>query len=268
MEDPSIQRLSLGGIRMDALRESDLLSLVRQTTPGGDRLLILNHNLHSLYLFHTDPAFKKAYSKASWVYIDGLPIVWIGQIAGLPLTASNRITLLDSFPVILAEAERSGLRVFYLGSTEEALTAGIASLRKRYPQLVIRGRNGFFYKSEADNAEVISQINEFRADILFVGMGMPMQETWLAEHHAKLEVSITLTSGATLDYVAGHAYRPPAWAGRLGLYGVFRLLSDPRRLWRRYLLEPLVVLRYTLRPLIRQRRYAEIARGDEWATWR
>jgi N-acetylglucosaminyldiphosphoundecaprenol N-acetyl-beta-D-mannosaminyltransferase len=249
MEHLTLQRLSLGGIRMDALRQNDLISLVKHAKSSGQRLLVFNHNLHSLYLFHTNPAFEASYAKASWVYIDGIPLVWIGQIAGLPLNASHRITLLDSFEVLLAEAERCGLRVFYLGSTEDVLRDGVALLRERHPGLSITGRNGFFDKSETESDEVIAQINAFKPDILFVGMGMPTQELWLAENHDRLEVPATLTSGATLDYVTGHAYRPPAWAGPLGLYGVFRLFSDPRRLWRRYLLEPLVVLKHTLLPL-------------------
>jgi len=100
---------------------------------------------------------------------------------------------------------------------------------------------------------VITEINDFKADILFVGMGMPTQERWVAEHLEKMNVSAVLTSGATLDYITGHAYRPPAWAGPLGLYGVFRLFSDPGRLWRRYLLEPVVLIKLLSLRLVRQR---------------
>jgi len=247
------QCFTLAGIRVDALRRRDLIDLVKQAIASKDRLLILNHNLHSLYLYETDPEFAEIYSKASWIYIDGIPVVWLGRLAGLPVTATHRITFLDSFGEMLTEASHSGWRVFYLGSSEGVLNEGLALLRERYPNLTIGGRHGFFRKLGPESDLVITEINDFKADILFVGMGMPTQERWVAEHLEKMNVSAVLTSGATLDYITGHAYRPPAWAGPLGLYGVFRLFSDPGRLWRRYLLEPVVLIKLLSLRLVRQR---------------
>jgi N-acetylglucosaminyldiphosphoundecaprenol N-acetyl-beta-D-mannosaminyltransferase len=253
VSDLRTQCLSLAGIRVDALQQRDLIDIVKQAIESKDRLLILNHNLHSLYLHETDPEFSKIYLKASWVYIDGLPVVWLGQFAGLPVTSAHRITFLDSFGEMLSEASRNGWRVFYLGSSEQVLAEGLALLRGRYPDLMIDGHHGFFEKLGPENDRVISQINEFNTDVLFVGMGMPIQEMWVAQHTETLNVSAILTSGATLDYITGHAYRPPAWAGPLGLYGGFRLCSDPKRLWRRYLLEPIILMKHLFLRLVRQR---------------
>jgi N-acetylglucosaminyldiphosphoundecaprenol N-acetyl-beta-D-mannosaminyltransferase len=251
--DSHARCFALAGIRVDAIRRCDLIELVKQAIELKDRLLILNHNLHSLYLYETDPKFAEIYSKASWIYIDGIPVVWLGRLAGLPVTASDRITFLDSFGEMLSEASQNDWRIFYLGSSEQVLTEGLALLRKQHPNLKIAGRHGFFEKVGPESDLVISQINEFKTDVLFVGMGMPIQETWIAEHLEKMNVSAVLTSGATLDYITGHAYRPPAWAGPLGLYGVFRLFSDPGRLWRRYLLEPIVLVKCLSFRLVRQR---------------
>lgn len=260
MIDLHSRRLSLAGIRIDALEHSDLIQMMESAKSTNNKLLILNHNLHSLHLYCTDASFREAYSKASLVYIDGIPVVWCGQLAGLPVKRKHRITFLDSFNATLGEAERNGWRVFYLGSAADVLTEGIALLRARHQRLIIEGHHGFFAKNGRENDQVIAQINGFGADLLFVGMGMPIQEVWLAEHLSKIQASAILTSGATLDYVTGHAYRPPAWVGPLGLYGVFRMFSQPRRLWRRYLLEPIVLTMHLAFPLIRQRlRIREIA---------
>ena len=175
------------------------------------------------------------------------------MIHHVSVTALDRITFLDSFGEMLSEASQNGWRVFYLGSSEQVLTEGLVLLREQHPNLKIAGRHGFFEKVGPESDLVISQINEFKTDVLFVGMGMPVQETWVAEHLEKMNVSAVLTSGATLDYITGHAYRPPAWAGPLGLYGVFRLFSDPGRLWRRYLLEPIVLVKCLSFRLVRQR---------------
>lgn len=244
------QQLSLCGIRLDAIRQSDLIELLNHAILNRERWLVLHHNLHSLYLYETDAAVKALYSRASCVYIDGLPIVWLSRSAGLPVTTAHRITFLDSFENILCAASDRGWRVFYLGSTQAGIAKGLELLRDRYPRLIISGSNGFFIRSGPENEKVISQINNFRTDILFVGMGMPLQEVWLAENYVKLDISAALTSGATLDYITGDAYRPPKWAGSLGLYGIFRMLSDPKRLWRRYLLEPLLLTKYLLPRLI------------------
>jgi N-acetylglucosaminyldiphosphoundecaprenol N-acetyl-beta-D-mannosaminyltransferase len=251
--DLCCRQLSLGGIRIDALEQRDLIQLVERAKQTKDKLLILNHNLHSLYLHEANAAFRALYKQASYVYIDGLPVVWLGQMAGLPLTKSHRMTFIDSFDSILEDAAERDWRIFYLGSTDAVLAKALKILRERHKKLIISGRNGFLPNCPAEVDAVIAEINRFGADILFVGMGMPTQEMWLIEHRAKLCASAILTSGGTLDYVAGCAYRPPAWAGKLGLYGLFRLFFDPKRLWRRYLIEPIIVAKLLSPRLLRQR---------------
>jgi N-acetylglucosaminyldiphosphoundecaprenol N-acetyl-beta-D-mannosaminyltransferase len=252
MHEAISQRVSLAGISVDLLTIKDLLSLLVHATATQDKCLILHHNLHSLCLYHTVSDFKVCYSQASHVYIDGIPVVWLGKIAGLPARSEHRITLLDSFTIVLRKAEQCGWRVFYLGSLAEVITRGLDAIKQEYPQLNISGHHGYFENHGFESDEVISKINSFGADILFVGLGMPLQERWLAEHHSQINASAILTCGATLDYLTGHAYRPPAWVGPLGLYGIFRLVSDPRRLWKRYLVEPVILLKHMFFPLMRQ----------------
>ncbi len=247
-------QLSLCGIRVDALELSDLFTILEDAVMQRVKILIFNHNLHSLYLFKTNPSFASAYALANWVYVDGLPIIWMGRAAGLPLEAKNRITLLDCFESVLSQAAIHKWRVFYLGSNEETLNQGLAILRGKQPSLLIEGHHGFFLQEQGGSQKIIEQINEYRPDILFVGMGMPLQETWLASHLDELDASTIFTSGATMDYLTGHSYRPPAWAGPLGLYGIFRLFSDPRRLWKRYLVEPIYLMRHMLPHLIVSRK--------------
>jgi N-acetylglucosaminyldiphosphoundecaprenol N-acetyl-beta-D-mannosaminyltransferase len=245
--------MSLAGIHVDALRREELLQIVGSAIGDKSRLLILNHNLHSLYLYLTLNDFRALYLQASWVYIDGMPVVWFCRLAGLPLLSEHRITFLDCFDAILAHAQDHGWRIFYLGSSAEVLAEGLTLLRERYPRLIIEGRNGYLSNAAAERDGVISEINSFGADVLFVGMGMPLQERWIAENISRVEASSVITCGATMDYITGHTYKPPAWAGPLGLYGVLRLFHDPRRLGKRYLLEPIVLLRRLSIPILRQR---------------
>jgi N-acetylglucosaminyldiphosphoundecaprenol N-acetyl-beta-D-mannosaminyltransferase len=245
--------LALGGIRIDALTLNDLLGLLGHAVKTRERLIFLNHNLHSLYLYETREDFREAYALASYVYVDGIPVIWLGRISGLSITSIHRITLLDSFEAILSEAIQRRWRIFYLGSTKGVNDQAISILRKKFPSLNINGHYGFFDKDGPENEEVIAKIVDYHTDILFIGMGMPNQERWLVENQSRLHVSSILTSGGTLDYVVGDAYKPPPWAGPIGLYGVMRLGADPRRLWRRYLYEPLILVRHMGFRLIRQR---------------
>jgi N-acetylglucosaminyldiphosphoundecaprenol N-acetyl-beta-D-mannosaminyltransferase len=247
------RRLLLRGIRIDAFRRNDLLNFLTHAISSGKRALILNHNCHSLYIYKTNRPFREFYWHASHVYVDGLPVVWLARSAGLPLSAEHRITLLDSLDHILSAAAIRGWRVFYLGGRKEVIDQGIKLLRQQTPGLVIDGHHGFFKKTGPESDAVVAQINSFSPDILFVGMGMPIQEIWLSTYYSQLNAAVVMTSGATLEYVTGHSYRPPAWAGPLGLYGVLRLLSNPKRLWVRYLVEPLFLMAMMLPGVILQR---------------
>jgi N-acetylglucosaminyldiphosphoundecaprenol N-acetyl-beta-D-mannosaminyltransferase len=247
------RQLSLGGVRVDALERRDLIEIVDGAKAADDKQVIFHHNLHSLYLYETDADFRASYERASWVYIDGMPIVWLGGLAGLPLSQCNRTTLLESFEFFLDEAAQRGWRVFYLGSSDGVVERGLKTLRARFPSLAIAGRDGFFPKGDVNEDQVIAEINRFHPDLLFVGMGMPLQEKWVVQNKSRLQASAIMTSGGTLDYVTGDAYKPPSWAGRLGLYGVFRMVHDPRRLWRRYLVEPIVVVKCLSSRIVRQR---------------
>ena len=247
------RRVSLCGVNLHLLTRDDLLELVGSAVASRERVLVLHHNLHSLYLYETNSSFRNVYRRASAVYIDGLPLVWVARAAALPLTCAHRITFLDSFESVLAEAEHRHWRVFYLGSKPAVAEKARALFQKLYPRLHIQVHDGYFDKSGRENDLVVQQINDFKTDILFVGMGMPLQEYWIQANYARFSLAATFTCGATLDYVTGDAYRPPEWAGALGLYGLFRLAADPLRLWRRYLIEPFVVACAMFPRFVRQR---------------
>lgn len=252
MEGVVASQHSLGEIRVDALKKQDLIQIFDRAIAFEQKILVLHHNLHSMYLYATMREVRDLYGKADWIYIDGMPVVWMSRAVGLPVSVSHRITLLDYFDEFLEEASRRNWRVYYLGGTEEVLQQGLDILKRRLPNLAISGRSGYFEHSPEVSRDVISKINDFRPDILFVGMGMPLQERWLANSYQQLSHCVVLTCGTTLSYVTGDSFRPPAWAGKLGLYGIIRLLSEPKRLWRRYLVEPFCVLGFLAPGITRQ----------------
>ena len=204
------------------------------------RIVVANHNLHSIYLYHHDKKFAEYCDSANYINVDGAPVVWIGRILGIPLRPKHRITFVDSFLRLMAHARLREWRVFFLGSKPNVARNGANLLRRCLPGLQIETHCGFFDHSptSAENRAVVDCINGFRPNILMVGMGMPLQEHWILANREQLNVNVILNSGATMDYLAGEIPVPPRWAGPLGLNWLFRLFSEPRRLWKRYLVEP------------------------------
>lgn len=207
------------------------------------RYLSGSHNLHSLYLAQTDSVMVEFYRRCNDCYIDGMAVRMAVAAAGISTRAEQRFSLMDKFPQLLEHAARRAWTVAYIGSRQEVVDKASERLDRDFPSLGISLYSGFF----VDDEHLIQSINRLRPDLLLVGMGMPRQEHWLLAHLDDLDVAVATQAGATLDYFAGVQARPPAWVSDAGLAWLYRLAHDPRRLWRRYLLEPWALLLPTLK---------------------
>lgn len=220
---------------------------------SGERsLLIGHHNLHSLYMYRRHPEVARFYRQCDECYVDGKGVVWLLRAAGMDTRSIHRFSLMDCLPELLALAQAKGLRVFYLGSSRKAIQRAGDWVSERWPELEIGLHHGYV----GDRADVVERISDFAPDLLFVGMGMPVQERWIMENRSALKVGAILQSGGTLDYYTGIQARPPQAWSRLGLAWLYRLLRDPGRLWHRYLITPwsLIGPAFRLRKSLRARR--------------
>jgi len=249
----NLQRYKLLSTEIDAITQDDLYSAIAEAVDTGQRRIIANHNLHSLYLYHRDPRFAQFYRRSDCIYVDGMAVIFLARALGLPLRREHRTTFLDSLDVLMAEIVRHDWRVFYLGSKPGVAERGAEEMRRRFKGLRMSTLHGYFdgRAESPENSSVIETINAFQPNLLMVGMGMPRQERWILDNLESISANAIITCGATMDYFTGEIASPPRWAGPLGLYGMTRLLSEPRRLWKRYLLEPWVVLGLFLRDLVR-----------------
>lgn len=219
--------------------------------------IIGSHNLHSIYLYHHDPKTRRFFDQAAhYIFIDGMPFIWWGRALGYPLRREHRLTCVDWVPPFMARAAAEGWRVFCLGNRPGVAETGAQKFRAWNPGLVIETRHGYF-KTEGEIQAALDLINAWSPDVLLVGMGMPRQEHWILDYHARLNVRCIITVGAAMDYFAGAIPTPPRWMGRIGLEWLARLWAEPRRLARRYLVEPWFLLpgmAADLRQFRRQRR--------------
>ncbi|MTJ14893.1 WecB/TagA/CpsF family glycosyltransferase [Anabaena sp. UHCC 0187] len=240
------------GIHFQALTITKLNLLIGATVEQKQKWIIAHHNLHSLYLYHHQPKMQDFYAKADYIHIDGMALVLLGQRLGLPLQREHRITYADWIWPLITDASQQGWRIFYLGSKPGVAETGATILRNKFPGLEIMTTHGYIDPSpdSQENQEVLAKIKAYQPHILMVGMGMPRQENWILDNLEQISANVILPCGACIDYVAGAIPTPPRWMGRLGVEWLYRLLSEPRRLWKRYLLEPWFILKLFLQEML------------------
>lgn len=233
-------RFPILGVEVEALSMPELNAIVADAVENSKHLIVANHNLHSIYHYHHDSKMRKFYDVANHIHVDGMAVIGIGRLLGMPLNREHRVTFVDWMGPLAKASADNGWRVFFLGSRPGVAELGAEALRNAYPGLQIKTAHGYFdpspHSSEAQ--AVLAEIDAWHPQILITGMGMPRQEHWIADQFDKLSANIILNGGAALDYFAGVVSTPPRWAGRCGLEWFFRLISEPRRLWFRYLVEP------------------------------
>lgn len=245
LTDPTqSQTIEILGVKVNPLSISQLNSSIAEAIEHHHKWIIANHNLHSVYIYHHQSKMREFYAKSKYIHIDGMALIFLGKILGFPLQREQRVTYVDWTNPLMAEAARSGWRIFYLGSKPGVAQQGAAILRSRFAGLQIATAHGYFNadRDSPDNIAMLAKINDYQPQIVMVGMSMPRQEKWIVDNLDRLNTSVILPCGATLDYVAGAIPTPPRWAGQIGLEWLYRLIVEPKRLWRRYLVEPWFLL--------------------------
>jgi N-acetylglucosaminyldiphosphoundecaprenol N-acetyl-beta-D-mannosaminyltransferase len=244
IEPTQPQTIEILGVKVHPLSILQLNSSIAEAIAHGHKWIIANHNLHSVYIYHHQSKMRDFYAKSKYIHIDGMALIFLGKILGFPLQREQRVTYVDWTNPLMAEAARSGWRIFYLGSKPGIAQQGAAILRSRFAGLQITTAHGYFNadRDSAENIALLAKINDYQPQIVMVGMSMPRQEKWIADNLDRIDTSVILPCGATLDYVAGAIPTPPRWTGQIGLEWLYRLIVEPRRLWRRYLVEPWFLL--------------------------
>lgn len=206
------------------------------------QVLPLAHiNLHGLHLYQQNARFKQYLDSTEYIWIDGMPIIWILKLLGYSLPVSARTTFLDWQDSFFARANEQELKIFMLGSSVENIQSCKAKLSSRFPAIQFQSHHGYFDHGSTgsdSNQAVVRQIAEFAPDVLLVGMGMPIQESWIHDNIDQLQAKVLMPIGGFFDYIAGATVTPNRTLSALGLEWLIRLINEPARLSRRYLLEP------------------------------
>ena len=237
------------GVKVNLLSMRQLNFLIDETIRLNRKRIIANHNLNSLYIFHHNPVMKNFYSIVDYVHIDGMALILLGKLLKLPCKREHRVTYADWVWSLMEQAVENNWRILYLGSKPGVADRGAKILKDRYPGLDIATVHGYF-SLRNQNHQVINKINSYRPNVLMVGMGMPRQEEWILNNINQIDTNIVLPSGACIDYIAKEIATPPRWMGQVGLEWLYRLITEPKRLWKRYLIEPWFIAKLFLEEYI------------------
>lgn len=193
-------------------------------------------SVHGVMLAHDDPEFSKILNEADVATPDGMPVVWALRSFGA--REQQRVYGPTLMLELCSRAAACGLRIFLYGGSQTTLPLLEARLRARFPSLLIAGSYSppFRTLTDAEEEHITKLIRDSDADIVFVGIGTPKQENWMYRHRACFPGLILIGVGAAFDFHAGRTRQAPRWVQRTGLEWFFRLMVEPARLWRRYVL--------------------------------
>ena len=222
------------GMRVDPTSYEEATEKVLAWAAAGESRYVCVANVHMVMEAHDDPSFRALVNAADLVTPDGMPLVWMLRKLGYP--HQERVCGPELTSRVCAEAARRGVPVGFYGGHPEALEALVRNLGARFPGLrvVYAYSPPFRPLTPEEDEKVTEEINASGARILFVGLGCPKQEWWMAEHKGRVR-AVMIGVGAAFDFHAGRVRQAPVWMQRAGLEWLFRLVQEPRRLWRRYL---------------------------------
>jgi N-acetylglucosaminyldiphosphoundecaprenol N-acetyl-beta-D-mannosaminyltransferase len=231
--------IEIRGLRLLNLALDDAVTAIESAVLGGKETHVAFVNADCVNIAANDQAYRKRLAKMDWVFVDGIGMRIAGRLLKQPVC--DNVNGTDLFPHLCAALARHGRSLYLLGGRPGIAEAAADWARSHYPGIQVAGCRDGFFDTEKEDA-VITEIRSHRPDVLLVGMGAPAQEAWIARHAAATGATVTLGVGGLFDYYSGRIPRAPSWMRRLGLEWIFRLLQEPGRLWRRYLVGNVVFL--------------------------
>lgn len=228
----TLGQFELFGVRISTASFAETVNRVLAAPDTGERLQVHFATAHSLVAADRDPQVRSALA-SGLVEPDGMPLVWLGRRYGLSI---ERVCGPDFMPALMDKGRAHKRRHYLYGGTQEVLDHLVQRLTERFPDLEIVGTHAppFGDLADAEQRDDLEHIRRARPDYVWVGLGAPKQDLWIAAHRGSLDASALLAVGAAFDFHAGRRRRAPAWMQRTGTEWLYRLASEPRRLAGRY----------------------------------
>ncbi|MBW4670964.1 MAG: WecB/TagA/CpsF family glycosyltransferase [Cyanomargarita calcarea GSE-NOS-MK-12-04C] len=231
-------RVNIGGIEIDKYSFYEVIETIgNHVLTKGQPSYVVTPNAQHIISLQKDNRFREIYRKAFLVVPDGVSLLWSAKFLQTPL--NGRVNGTDLFERLCEVAQEKGLKIFLLGGRPGAAEKAKETLQKRLVGIQIVGTHCPPYEFESQEKEVAlinTKIKAAAPDILFVGLGAPKQEYWIHDNYQELGVPISVGIGVSFELVANMVQRAPVWMQKWGLEWLFRLIVEPKRLWKRYVM--------------------------------
>ena len=230
----SSQTANIIGVPVTALRLDVLVSIILEWASSHLSKCVFAANTHTLVEAHQNPYLSSILHDTDIITPDGMPLVWMIKLLN-KVRNQQRITGTDLFLSLCQKAHLKNISIFLLGSQPTILNLMRLKLEREFPNLRLAGMEALPFRplTAAENKDLIEQVNATGAGLVFVSLGCPKQELWIAEHKDKLK-GVMIGVGAVFPMYAGIYKRAPGWMQESGLEWLYRLIQEPRRLWHRY----------------------------------
>lgn len=227
-------RYNILGVQVSAITLADAVAIVEGWIHQGGRYYVCVTGVHGLMESRGNEELRDIHNRAGLVTPDGMPLVWLSRLLGKHRT--ERVYGPDLLRALTATSALHGYRQFYYGGADGVAERLRRALIIAYPGLQVAGTlcPPFRELTREEDDAAVETINAACPDILWVGLSTPKQERWMASHLSRINVPVMIGIGAAFDFLAGTKRQAPLWMQRSGLEWLFRLCSEPRRLWRRY----------------------------------
>ena len=231
--DGTVPTVRIGGIPITALSYEEALGVFLGAPAAGRRLAVHFCTAHTIVESTTDPRLRSGLVDGGFDVPDGVPLTWVGRLRGHRI---ERVCGLDVLPDLADRGRTVGLRHFFYGGDEGAAQQLASRLIDRFPGMIVAGTETppFRPLTPEEDAAMVGRLNAARPDVVWVGLGTPKQDFWLADNRDRLNASVLMAVGAAFDIVGGRRPRAPRIMQRTGLEWLYRLYQEPRRLLRRY----------------------------------
>ena len=241
------KRIRLLGIDFSALDMNTLLDSAMAHVESREPASLVFLNVDVVLKSEKDGLLRNMIGTAEYVLADGMPLIWISKLFHRPLP--EKVSGSDFVPLLCRRAAAEGRSVFFAGGSETSLQNACARLRAQYPALRVDGCSPpMGFEKDPEQIRLLCQtIRKAEPDILVVCLGCPKQEKFVYENREQYGVPVSVCAGATIDFLAGAVKRCPPWVSRIGLEWFYRFLQEPKRLFRRYFIEDMQILRLVLK---------------------
>ena len=239
-----MDKVKLLNTEVHNLTMDEAVQRIEQLILSKEPSYVVTPNVDHIVKLETDMEFQEVYKEADLILVDGMPLVWLSNLTETKI--KEKVSGSDLFPEVCNLAAQKGYKLFLLGAAQGVAAKAAINLKNKYKGLEIVGTYSPSYgfeKDENEIKEIIEMINKVKPDILAVGLGAPKQEKFLYKYKKDLNVPVSLAIGASIDFEAGNITRAPKWMQKCGLEWFYRLCKEPKRMFKRYIIDDLKIIK-------------------------